>query len=154
MTDQQLQSLVEEISMKYFAKPFLHRAFFNRRLRTSGGRYHLATHDIDINPKMDDGGTHEVLIGIIKHELCHYHLHLAGYSGQHNTAAFKQLLKAVGGSRFAPRLDSGSKQRPYKYLYVCEHCGLNYHRKRRINLQKFVCGRCHGRLKLISEQKQ
>ncbi len=98
MTNEQLQKMVEDISIKYFAKPFRHRAYFNSRLKTTGGRYHLNDHNIDINPKMDDGQTHEVLIGIIKHELCHYHLHLAGYSAKHNTKQFKQLLKAVGGS--------------------------------------------------------
>lgn len=67
MTDQQLQRLVEKVSLQFFAKPFNHHAYFNHRLKTTGGRYHLDSHDIDINPKMDDHGTHDVLIGIIKH---------------------------------------------------------------------------------------
>lgn len=152
MTDQELQQLVEHISLQYFAKPFTHRAYFNARLKTTGGRYHLNDHNIDINPKMDDGADHAVLIGIIKHELCHYHLHLAGYSAKHNTKQFKQLLKAVGGSRYAPRVQSTRVQT--RYIYRCEHCGLEYHRRRRINLVKYVCGRCRGKLHLISQTRQ
>ncbi|GHP15233.1 protein SprT [Lentilactobacillus fungorum] len=149
MTNHELQQLVEQISVQFFAKPFKHHAYFNSRLRTTGGRYHLDNHDIDINPKMDDGAAHEVLIGIIKHELCHYHLHLAGYSGKHNTPQFKQLLKAVGGSRYAPRLAS-KESFHIQYLYRCNHCGLEYHRKRRINVAKYVCGRCRGKLQLVN----
>ncbi|MFD1125477.1 SprT family protein [Lentilactobacillus raoultii] len=150
MTNQELQSLVEKTSRQFFAKPFLHSAYFNGRLRTTGGRYHLDSHDIDINPKMVDDAPHTVLIGIIKHELCHYHLHLAGYSGKHNTKEFKQLLKAVGGSRYAPRLPGNHPKSAY-YQYRCEHCGLVYYRKRKINLTRYVCGRCRGKLRLMTQ---
>ena len=40
----------------------------------------------------------EELIGIIKHELCHYHLHLEGKGYQHRDKDFKELLKKVGGT--------------------------------------------------------
>ncbi|CAI2571316.1 Protein SprT-like protein [Apilactobacillus kunkeei] len=143
MNDQELQTLVEKISQESFAKPFKHRAYFNNRLRTTGGRYHVASHDIDINPKMLTEHYMEILVGVIKHELCHYHLHLAGYSGKHNTLAFKRLLKTVGGSRFAP---APVDKRPFKY--VCTHCGQTYRRKRRIDTHKYVCGKCRGKLKL------
>ena len=46
MTDQALQTLVEKISIVFFQKPFLHQATFNRRLKTTGGRYHLASHHL------------------------------------------------------------------------------------------------------------
>ena len=41
MTDLELQHLVEELSIKYFERPFVHKAYFNYRLRTTGGRYLL-----------------------------------------------------------------------------------------------------------------
>ncbi|GEP23141.1 MAG: SprT family protein [Lentilactobacillus diolivorans] len=154
MTDKQLQKLVEQVSLTFFAKPFLHHAYFNRRLKTTGGRYHLESHDIDINPKMDEidtGTNHDILVGIIKHELCHYHLHLAGFSGKHNTPEFKQLLKAVGGSRYAP--NTTIRSQPIKYLYRCNRCGLEYHRKRRIDVSKYVCGRCRGKLQLVTNYR-
>lgn len=151
MTNTKLQRLVEQISIKFFAKSFNHHAYFNSRLRTTGGRYHLDSHDIDINPKMDNDPTHQVLIGIVKHELCHYHLHMAGFSAKHNTPEFKRLLLAVGGSRYAPRLGNRVTSR-FSYLYRCDQCGLEYHRKRKINVSKYVCGRCHGKLRLINYQ--
>ncbi|KPN79935.1 Metallopeptidase, SprT family [Apilactobacillus kunkeei] len=143
MNNQELQALVEKISQESFAKPFKHRAYFNSRLRTTGGRYHVSSHDIDINPRMLTEHSMEILVGVIKHELCHYHLHLAGYSGKHNTLAFKRLLKTVGGSRFAP---ASVDKRPLKY--VCTHCGQIYRRKRKIDTHKYVCGKCRGKLKL------
>lgn len=51
MNDQALQRLVEKISSEDFGRKFKHRAFFNGRLRTTGGRYRLQDHDIEINPK-------------------------------------------------------------------------------------------------------
>ncbi|MTV82359.1 SprT family protein [Secundilactobacillus folii] len=145
MTDQELQALVERISLQSFGKPFRHQAVFNSRLRTTGGRYHLRDHHIDINPRMLTMFGEDTLEGVIKHELVHYHLHMAGQSGQHRTKAFKQLLKAVGGLRFAPEQPRSAK--PVKILiYQCEKCGRIYQRKRRINTQKYVCGVCHGKL--------
>ncbi|AQW21756.1 SprT family protein [Lentilactobacillus curieae] len=146
MIDSELQRLVEQVSLESFGKPFLHQASFNGRLKTTGGRYRLNDHNIEINRKIAEQYGQTVLVGIIKHELCHYHLHLSGHSGKHNTPEFKNLLKAVGGSRFAPPVGS-----PYKYGYVCEKCGLKYQRKRKIDLKKYVCGRCRGKLKLVEE---
>ncbi|WP_461244759.1 SprT family protein [Secundilactobacillus muriivasis] len=152
MTDAELQQLVERISLTSFGKPFQHRAVFNARLKTTGGRYHLDDHHIDINPKMLTAFGEDTLIGIIKHELCHYHLHLAGQSGKHGTPAFKQLLQAVGGSRYAPRLEPPVKRASKRRLvYRCSRCGQLYERQRRINLDRMVCGRCRGRLQLIKK---
>lgn len=98
MTNAELQQLVEKISMQSFHKPFLHKAYFNPRLRTTGGRYMLRSHDIDINRKyLDEHGLDE-LIGIIKHELCHYHLHIEGKGYKHGDQEFKSLLKKSGGA--------------------------------------------------------
>jgi len=145
LTDLELQKLVEKVSLESFGKKFQHQAMFNARLRTTGGRYRLGDHNIEINRKMADEYDESVLIGIIKHELCHYHLHLAGHSGKHNTPEFKQLLKAVGGSRYAPAV-----AKDYKYVYECTRCGLEYHRKRKIDVRKYACGKCRGKLKLIA----
>lgn len=46
--NESLQTYVEDISLTYFGKPFRHRATFNNRLRTTGGRYHIQTHDLDL----------------------------------------------------------------------------------------------------------
>ena len=69
MDDEQLQKLVERISIHFFQKPFKHKARFNPRLRTTGGRYLLHTHDIEINKKYYEQHGEKELIGIIKHEL-------------------------------------------------------------------------------------
>lgn len=44
VNQKELQSLVEDISLEFFEQSFNHTASFNRRLRTTGGRYLLQTH--------------------------------------------------------------------------------------------------------------
>ncbi|RBP03240.1 SprT family protein [Rossellomorea aquimaris] len=150
MTDAELQFLVEKISIQSFRKPFLHKAYFNPRLRTTGGRYMLGSHNIDINRKyLDEHGMDE-LIGIIKHELCHYHLHIEGKGYKHGDEDFKRLLNEVGGPRHCSILTSVNKRKRY-LIYVCSKCGLEFKRRRKINLRKYVCGRCKGKLKLVKE---
>ncbi|EOI01919.1 SprT-like protein [Enterococcus moraviensis ATCC BAA-383] len=144
LTDNQLQALVEETSLTFFKKSFQHKAFFNRRLRTTGGRYHLSSHNIDFNPKVFELYGESELLNVIKHELCHYHLHLEGRGYQHKDAEFKALLKQTGGSRYVRPL---AEQKPQSYhQYQCEKCQTLILRKRRINTQRFVCGKCQGKL--------
>ncbi|MFA8439933.1 SprT family protein [Pueribacillus sp. YX66] len=146
MTDEQLQALVIQISQQFFKRPFLHQARFNHRLRTTGGRYLLQSHDIEINPKQYKVHGLEELIGIIKHELCHYHLHLQNKGYRHRDQDFKKLLKKVGGSRHCKTIDGMRTEETVKYSYRCERCQQLYLRKRKIDLQKYVCGKCSGRL--------
>ncbi|MCM0599617.1 SprT family protein [Periweissella fabalis] len=148
MTNEELQALVEVISLHHFNEPFLHHVTFNARLQTTGGRYRLQDHNIDINPKMLTEHDMVTLVGVIKHELVHYHLHLSGQPYQHGSPTFKQLLKQVGGLRFAPRNAVNAKV--YKYHYTCQKCAMDYYRQRQINLKKYVCGQCQGKLQLIA----
>jgi SprT-like protein len=155
MQNSELQSLVEKISIEWFGKPFKHKATFNSKLRTTGGRYLLGTHNIEINRKYLDQLGEGELIGIIKHELCHYHLHLEGRGYQHRDNDFKQLLKKVGAPRFCNRLTEMPKTRTAKKLliYQCSKCSLQYKRKRSIDTSKYVCGKCRSKLKKIAEIK-
>ncbi|WP_084508813.1 SprT family protein [Paenibacillus assamensis] len=148
ITEPILQQMVERISIESFGKPFRHRATFNARLKTTGGRYLLRSHNIEINPKQWEAHGEEEVIRIIKHELCHYHLHIEGKGYQHRDKDFKQLLQKVGGSRFCKAIPSLQKNRrePYRYRLVCKACGLTYLRKRRVDVRKYVCGRCRGSL--------
>lgn len=145
MTDKQLQLLVEEISWRYFLKPFSHRAVFNRRLKSTGGRYHLNTHHLDFNPLVLQNLGQDVFEAVIKHELCHYHLHLSGLGYKHADKDFKQLLKKVGGIRHVPHMQIG-------HQYKCQTCGQNIYRQRRFDVSKYVCRCCRGRLKLVHSE--
>ena len=145
MTNKQLQSLTEKIALKYFHQVFRHQIIFNPRLKTTGGRYHLKDGHIDINPLMLTEFGENVLIGVIKHELVHYFLHQQGQNPSHRNPAFKKLLHQVGGLRFAPQT-SKTKSNHNLYQYQCLRCGQIFYRKRRVNLKKMVCGKCHGRL--------
>ncbi|MCT4405250.1 SprT family protein [Leuconostoc falkenbergense] len=146
MTNFKLQQLVEHISKTAFHQPFRHRASFNNRLKTTGGRYLLATHQLEFNPKMANLPVFEQ---IIKHELTHYHLHLAHKGYQHKDTDFKQLLSQVGGIRYAP--DIGQRQKTqHLWHYQCEK-GHDIFRHRRFQVGRYRCGQCGARLTLLGE---
>lgn len=151
MTNEELQKLTEHWSQQLFERPFKHRIFFNRRLRTTGGRYNLHSHNIDINPLMVEEFDLATLKGVVLHELCHYHLHLMGRGYQHRNSDFRNLLNSVGGSRFAPLTSKARKRSGYRYIYQCQQCGVLIYRKRRFNVRRYRCGRCGGLLKLFRE---
>lgn len=152
MTNAQLQELVEQVSLHEFGKPFRHTARFNSRLQTTGGRYLLASHDIEINPRPLAIHGIEELMGIIKHELCHYHLHLEGKGYRHADADFKNLLQKVGGTRYCK--DTGARRTvTIRYFYRCTACGIQFEQKRKINTRKYCCGKCRGSLKMVGNNR-
>ncbi|WP_248928713.1 SprT family protein [Paenibacillus hamazuiensis] len=149
MDDQELQQWVERVSLASFGRPFQHRARFNRRLRATGGRYFTRSHDIEISWQQYTEYGAEDVEKIIKHELCHYHLHLLKKGYQHRDADFKTLLAQVGGTRFCKALPTAAKRRePYRYKLVCSSCRTEYLRKRKLDPRKYACGKCRGKLKL------
>jgi len=153
MEQKELQLLVEKISVELFGIPFKHKASFNPRLRSTGGRYLLGTHNIEINKKYLEQLGEKELVGIIKHELCHYHLHLEGKGYQHRDQEFKMLLKKVGAPRFCTQLPERKVKRSAKkiLLYQCVKCKLSYKRRRSIDTSRYVCGSCSGKLTKMKE---
>lgn len=153
MTDNELQQLVEGLSMKFFERPFVHKAYFNNRLRTTGGRYLLHSHNIELNKKSYELFGIEELQGIILHELCHYHLHIQGKGYKHRDGDFRNLLKKVGAPRFCSTIEESQKRRSSNlYIYQCVNCKQLYNRKRRIDINKYKCGKCYGHLRLMEKR--
>lgn len=150
MDEKEIQQLVEEVSLRYFGMPFLHKAMFNNRLRTTGGRYLLKSHNIELNYRYYEMYGKEELVGIIKHELCHYHLHITGGGYKHRDRDFRELLKKVGAPRFCKRMINEEKEKKV-YMYECMECSLQYVRRRQINTKRYVCGKCKGKLKPVAK---
>lgn len=146
LDEESLYQLVDELSRDYFNKPFIDRVIFNKRLRTTGGRYLPTKRTIELNPKYYLE-MREEFVGIIKHELCHYHLHIEGKGYKHGDADFKRLLKKTGSPRYCNPLPSAQKM--YKYLYRCKQCHFKYKRARRVNIKRYRCGKCHGELEQL-----
>lgn len=144
MTNEELQKLIEKISSDEFGKPFLHASRFNSRLRTTGGRYMLSCHSIEINPLVLNIHGIDEVIGVIKHELCHYHLHIEGKGYRHRDADFRELLKRTSSPRFCKTLSEGSSKPVSYHLYRCLSCKLEYRRRRRMDVRKYRCGKCAG----------
>lgn len=151
LNEQKLFELVNKLSWQFFNKPFKHKARYNNRLRTTGGRYVLNDKAIEINPKYVLEMSEDDYIGIIKHELCHYHLHVEGKGYKHGDTDFKKLLKETGSPRFCRPLRSEKNRR--KYIYRCQKCDYIYRRVRRVNVQKYRCGKCKGRIALVQRCK-
>ena len=149
MTDEQLQAWVERGSLAAFGRPFRHKATFNARLRTTGGRYLLRTHNIEINRKQYDTYGVEETERIIKHELCHYHLHLLKRGYRHQDDDFRRLLAQVGGSRYCKAVPGSVRRLPVRYLLRCTGCGMEYPRKRKADPRRYRCGKCRGRLQQL-----
>ena len=143
MNEQELQQLTMEISRTSFHREFTHKITYNKRLRSSGGRYLLKSGNIEINPLVEKELGLEALVGVIKHELCHYHLHQTGGGYRHRDADFKRLLHQVGGSRFVERMKEPT------FLYECVDCHHRYPRMRKMNTNRYVCGKCRGKLILL-----
>nr|WP_106784951.1 SprT family protein [Lysinibacillus timonensis] len=148
MTDLELQLLVENLSIQHFDRPFIHKAYFNNRLRTTGGRYLLNSHNIEFNKKSYEIFGIEELRGIILHELCHYHLHIQGKGYKHRDADFRLLLKKVGAPRFCSTIEESKSKRSNTsvHIYECKECHQQYVRKRRIDTRKYRCSKCYGQL--------
>ena len=143
MRNEELESLVKKLSLEYFGREFKHRAVFNSRLQTTGGRYHLKTHHLDFNPKIIDTFPKDILEGVIKHELCHYHLHLEGKGYRHQDEDFKKLLKEVNGLRYTPSFEK-QMGKAIRWVYHCRDCETKVYRIRRFNIAKYRCGHCQG----------
>jgi len=156
MENDELQQWVEKISLESFGRPFLHKATFNGRLKATGGRYFTHTHHIEISPHQLTAFGHEETEKIIKHELCHYHLHIMKRGYRHRDQDFKQLLAMVGGSRYCGTLPERSVKSgmAYKYILTCERCTMKYYRKRRMDTTKYRCGKCKGKLFINLLDKQ
>lgn len=146
--EKNLHQLVNQVSMEFFNKPFMHTVVFNSRLRTTGGRYIPSEKVIELNPKYYTEMDWEEFIGIIKHELCHYHLHVEGKGYQHRDREFKELLKRTGAPRFCKPLPSERNKKTY--IYRCGSCGMEYIRKRRFNVNRYRCGACGGKIIYLS----
>ncbi|WNF36929.1 SprT family protein [Bacillaceae bacterium IKA-2] len=154
MDDHGLQRLVEEISETFFNLPFKHSASFNNRLRTTGGRYLLGSHNIQINPKQLEHFGSDALFGIIKHELCHYHLHIKKKGYQHRDKDFQQLLLKVGGTKYCEIIPGQRRTSKTYHVYGCTSCNALFNRKRIIDTKRFVCGKCKGKIRKLETYKK
>ncbi|CAM3007820.1 SprT-like protein [Streptococcus acidominimus] len=137
-----LTKYVQMVSREDFGQPFRHAAVWNRRLRSTGGRFFPHDGHLDFNHKHLEVFGEALFRQIVRHELCHYHLYFQGKGYRHCDKEFKTLLKQVDGIRYAPKLYEDS----YNYTYSCQKCGQVYLRKRRVNLNHYRCGKCQGYL--------
>ena len=144
LTNQELTAKVKETSLSYFKRPFEHKAMWNQRLRTTGGRFFPRDLHLDFNPKMAELAEFE---GVVLHELTHYHLYRSKKGYKHQDDDFKRLLAQVGGLRYAPAVI----KKEVKYYYICQNCKQIYPRQRKIDTKKYRCGKCRGKLMIKND---
>ena len=143
-----LTNYVKQVSLEDFGWEFRHQAYWNTRLRTTGGRFFPKDGHLDFNPKIYEAFGLETFRKIVRHELVHYHLYYQGKGYRHGDRDFKDLLKQVDGLRYAPSLSDSQTF----LIYECLSCGALIRRRRRVNLQKYRCGRCRGKLSFLKEE--
>ena len=73
-----LTDYVKTVSIEDFGWEFKHQALWNKRLRTTGGRFFPKDGHLDFNPKLYEEHGLETFRKIVRHELCHYHLYFQG----------------------------------------------------------------------------
>ncbi len=139
-----LLTLVQDLSVLHFAKPFNGQVRWNARLRTSAGRCVHPAGSIELNPRYMDYYGEQALIDTLKHELIHYHYPKAGHG-----PVFQREAQRIGCQRHCLPLPG----QVTFYVYKCQDCGQGYRRRKRVNLRKYRCGKCRGRLKLISREQ-
>lgn len=147
MDKEALHHWVNSISEQWFGKPYPDEVMMNNRLRTTGGRYIPKYRRIELNPKYLKELGEEEFVGIIKHELCHYHLHVEGKGYQHRDRDFRDLMQKTDSPRHCTPLPSKVQDRKHKYQ--CQSCEATFNRVRRVDLNRYRCGRCKGKLKKI-----
>ncbi|GGE30364.1 SprT family protein [Streptococcus himalayensis] len=140
-----LTKYVQTVSLEDFGWEFRHTAHWNRRLRSTGGRFFPKDGHLDFNPKIYEEYGLEIFRKIVRHELCHYHLYFQKKGYRHKDKEFKELLQAVDGLRYAPSLEQSAF-----HQYQCQACGQVYPRRRRVDVDKYRCGKCQGPLQEIS----
>ena len=113
----------------------------------------LSNHSIEINPLVLEVHGNEELVGVIKHELCHYHLHIEGKGYRHRDADFRDLLKQTTSPRFCRPLSKENDKTYSVHLYECASCKLQYNRRRRMDVRKYRCGKCAGQIVAIEARK-
>ncbi|WEV60892.1 SprT family protein [Streptococcaceae bacterium ESL0729] len=143
-----LKAYVKKVSLEDFAREFIHDVSWNNRLKTTGGRFFTSDCHLDFSPSIYEALDLSTFRKIVRHELVHYHLFIAGRGYRHRDYDFKKLLKEVDGLRFTPRI---AKDKDY-YFYLCKDCQKKYRRQRRVNTSKYVCGHCLGKLQELKEE--
>lgn len=97
-----LTNYVQEVSLADFGKSLHHKAYWNKRLKTTGGRFFPKDGHLDFNPRMLEEHGELIFRKIVRHELCHYHLYFEGRGYHHKDRDFKDLLAQVNGLRYVP----------------------------------------------------
>ena len=78
-----LNEYVKQVSLEDFDWEFRHQAYWNKRLRTTGGRFFPKDGHLDFNPKIYEAFGLETFRKIVRHELVHYHLYYQGKGYRH-----------------------------------------------------------------------
>ncbi|WP_353892276.1 SprT family protein [Proteinivorax hydrogeniformans] len=146
ITDSELTELTKTVSKQFFetlpsiTTTFNHKCLINNRLQTTAGRFITPSCNIEINPKYYAKYGKNSLVDVIKHELVHYHLYRLGGGFKHGDSDFKKLCQIVGAPRYCKPL-----KKP-KFTYICKKCSNQFLRMRKVDVKRYRCGSCKGKL--------
>lgn len=95
----------------------------------------------------------KVLRETVAHEMIHQWQFQVLREMPNHGASFRQLMHHMNAANLAVRVYhryAPQTNRPIRFVWACQNCGLRYPRQRRsINPRRHRCGRCHGILAQI-----
>lgn len=140
-----LASIFDEVNKAHF-DDFLDAPTlrWNTRLRSSAGRFFPGSRRllrrsppiIEIASYLREEAASEALVkDTLAHEMIHYWLWVRKRPYGH-TAEFCTKMKLMGVSRY----NSVPRTRPYRYLYKCGHCLLEFFARKKLGT--LACAKC------------
>ena len=115
---------------------------WNARMRSAAGRAMLQTLTVEINPKLQQFGTQEVLNTVL-HEIAHL---VAWSRSRHrgHGAPWKQACADLGipGEKATHTLPLPRNTQKKKWLYTCKSCDLSVKRTRRMKRRSACAAWC------------
>lgn len=148
MLNQDLYAKYLEFNKKYFDNklPFDVKVVWDNRLVASAGSYNWSWGNTNKTIKLSPHYIKkfpEELDNILLHEM----IHASGIRG--HGERFKKEMRRINS--FGWNVQTHSKERAVTHTYVCKQCKQTIKRSRRINVERYVCGKCGGKLTLKKE---
>lgn len=145
---EKLEVLANKLSLHFWNKPCDIPVRWNGRLTKAMGRFIFSTQRktrspirIELSKHAVRFINHEIFIAVLLHELCHYHLFLAGKPFEDGHPAFEQELRRVGA------ISTNTVQLPQRgYHLYCDKCKAYLGTRKRMNTMRYLSGCCKAKI--------
>ncbi len=146
MNEEKLKRLADKLSRHFWDRPCRIPVIWNGRLKRSMGRFLFQAEGEQRKPLRIELSKHaaafinrEIFVAVLLHELCHYHLFIAGKPFADHHPLFEKELRRVGA------ISTNQVQIPQKgYELFCQKCQRTLGLRKRINTQRYRSACCRA----------